>query len=95
MAITTLNLEQSEYVFDAADMAGIDTDEDLVRDYSGRFMFGETCFGIIGDQQSYGQFMIELAAGDADLARELSNAVKTDSMALSTIYYFPGYRMAD
>lgn len=93
--MTTLTLEQSQYVFDAADMAGIDTDEDLMRDYSGRFMFGDTCFGVIGDQQSYGQFMIELAAGDPELAKELANAVKTDSMALSTIYYFPGYRMAE
>jgi len=93
--MTTLDLAQSEVVFDAADMAGLDTDEDLRRDYSGRFMFGEECFGIVGDAGSYGEFMANVAMEDADLAKALAGAVRTDSMGLSTIYYFPGYRMAD
>lgn len=99
--ITTLDLRDSEAVVMAADTAGIDLDSDLRRDYSGRFMYGDECFGIVGGPGEFAEFIALIASDEADgcategLAKRLADAVKTDSMGLSTIYYFPGYLLAD
>lgn len=94
MEATVLDHSQSEAVVMAADMAGIDIDGDLRREYSGRGMYGDTCFGIVCGGREYGTFVAELAGDDPELARELADAVKTDDMGLSTIYYWPGYQLA-
>lgn len=60
-------------------------------DYSGRSMFGKTCFGIDFDHGSdVAEFFINLAEADADLARMLRSRMRQDSMGLGLIVYFPG-----
>lgn len=95
MEAVMLDDAQSEAVVMAADMAGIDIDEDLRRDYSGRGMYGDECVGIVCGDREYGTFLTELADDDPELARELADSVKTDSMATRTIYYWPQYRLAE
>jgi hypothetical protein len=76
----------------------------LREDYSGRWMYGETCFGIVtGNPQVITLLFIELAAnavetnqgdfGAADWVRELAFSMKTDNMAMDMIYYFPGWEL--
>lgn len=83
-----------EAVINALYDAGLGDDEDVLReDYSGRFMYGAECLGIVhaphgGD---IGKFYIYLAQYlDADVACELADAARTDSMGLDTITYWPG-----
>jgi NADH/NAD ratio-sensing transcriptional regulator Rex len=93
-----LNEQDSEAVVNAAISAGIDVDEGgLRRDYSGRFMFGQRCFGIVGSDSQWAEFVIALKEDEAQglaskgLAKKLADYLDTDSMGLSTIYYFPGF----
>lgn len=73
-------------------------------DYSGRFMYGETCFGIVTkDPSILSLIFIELAAQEAldhndetdptDWVRDLALSMKTDNMAMDMIYYFPGWEL--
>lgn len=97
MMTTALDARDTEAIFHAADAAGIDVDEDLRRDYSGRGMFGDRCFGIVGGPGQFASFMAGIAADEAEgnanegLAERLAENVVTDDMGLSTIYYFPAY----
>lgn len=68
--------------------AATGTDADVRTDYSGDFMFGKTCFGIVGDMNDYGLFLVRVAEEDGDLARGLANSVRTDGMGMSTIFYW-------
>ena len=92
----TLNALDTEAVVMAADMAGIDIDDDLRRDYSGRFMYGEKCFGLVAHPSAFARFMAEVAKDEAEgnatdgLCDRLAGALRTDDMGLSTIHYFPG-----
>lgn len=79
-------------LIDAAWDADIDMDSGLRWDYSGRGMYGRTCFGIIGRLENYAQFLLSLAAVDAEgaeIASALAERTATDNMAVDTIYYFP------
>lgn len=76
--------EKIEMVTDAA----VGADVDIRTDYSGDFMFGKECFGIVCDVKQYGLFLVRLAEEDSDLARELALSVRTDGMGLSTIFYW-------
>lgn len=68
------------------------TDVYIHHDYSGRNMFGEKCFGIVGKPNLLAELMIELTEdGEAKFAKSLLKASRIDSMGLSTIYYFPGF----
>lgn len=75
----------------------LDLDEDALReDYSGRSMYGRTCFGITLEQYSE---INEVALGVAlhevfdDTAWELARAARFDSMGLGRIVYFPGFEV--
>lgn len=68
--------------------AATSTDADVRTDYSGDFMFGKQCFGIVGDTHDYGAFLVNLAEEDSELARELANSVRTDGMGMSSIFYW-------
>lgn len=91
-------------ITDALYDAGL-TDDNLHDGYSGRFMYGAKCFGIVGSATDYTKFMIALATAlarddDADLMfgwdmNDLADAVRTDDMARDTIFYFPGYTIAE
>ncbi len=71
-----------------------------VRSYSGRGMNGRSCLGV--DAKSLGQFLSVLVEGTVhlenrevrDLAEEVSN-IKTDSMGMGMIIYFPGVEYED
>jgi hypothetical protein len=76
-----------------AQHAGVD---DLRFDYSGRFMFGKSCFGIVGGPGDLMRFATSVAGaaftGD-DEALDLNDFLResspsTDSMGRSTIYYW-------
>jgi hypothetical protein len=62
-------------------------------DYSGRYMYGKTCFGFVGDVRDLAAFFYQLACVDGDddvIFYDLHRALCTDSMGLNTIFYFPG-----
>lgn len=82
-------------ILDALSMAGIDED-DFRDDYSGRGMYGKTCFGIVGTASDFALF----CAAVGWCAREaLMNDwdwvgnVRSDSMGRSTIWYWPGVQV--
>ena len=83
-----LNSDELDSLQDACDDEGVD----LRTEYSGRGMYGKTCIGIVADglgalmrtvhtlsEDSRGEALAE-AMRDADPA--------TDSMGMSTIYYW-------
>lgn len=77
-------------------MRDADLDEDkLYENYSGRFMYGHKCFGIVGGIEDYGKFLIQLTKVDYDLAWDLAQSVRTDDMGCESIFYFVGYQLAD
>lgn len=43
------------------EQAAWDTDVDLREDYSGRGMYGDVCFGVVGDTEDLERFETELA----------------------------------
>ena len=75
------------------DDAGV---EDVRFDYSGRGMFGRTCFGFVGSVRDLATFFYRLGLvtdeveGDDGTGEELARALRMDDMGLQTIFYFPG-----
>ncbi len=75
--------------------------ESIIRaDYSGRYMYGAECFGLVlNSDGELVQVMLELAAAlqeegwDRYDVRALAGAMRSDSMGLSNIYYFPGWAL--
>jgi hypothetical protein len=62
-------------------------------DYSGRYMYGKTCFGFVGDVSDLAAFFYHLALvteDDDTIFYDLHRALRTDSMGMNTIFYFPG-----
>lgn len=66
----------------------------ILPNYSGRFMYGATCFGFVGNSSDYTRFVMRLPSqiGFED-AEELVDSLRTDNMALDMIYYFPGWTL--
>lgn len=83
------------HIENAAYEADLDTEEDIYWEYSGRYMYGEKCFGIVGSVSDFARFLVMLTYLDdgPDEAYELSQRVNTDSMGRSTIFYFPGVKV--
>jgi hypothetical protein len=71
-----------------------DLDESaLYEDYSGRAMYGASCFGLVCDAGGFAAFCAAFAKGnftDDDPDVDWLSKVRTDSMGLSTIWYWPG-----
>lgn len=87
-----------ENLLDAAFDAGLD--EDCIRwTYSGRYMYGKSCFGVVGNVLDYTMFLLLLSQQEDgagfDWAIELAQQVNTDNMAQETIFYFPGLEVLD
>lgn len=93
-------------IVEALDYADFEDPEDAARwDYSGRGMYGRSCFGIIGTMEDYSNFLLGLVGvfydqtEDIDQAQYLAglfgSTVRTDSMAYDTIYYFPSIKVLD
>lgn len=88
-------------VREALTAAGED-DTALRTDYSGRGMYGRTCFGFIGNATTLCKFFVAFVSEAAsysdddalieriEVADELAERVRTDDMGGDTIYYFPG-----
>jgi hypothetical protein len=87
----------------AAYEADLDLETNLTFTYSGRYMYGRQCFGVIGTLEDYGKFLLMLAEAEAnagnfyggELAWELAQGVSTDNMGFDTIYYFPSVKVTD
>lgn len=79
----------------AANDAGLYLPESIREDYSGRGMYGATCFGLVVDCTSQAvKFLIALARNlEAELADELADNWSQDNMGLSTIVYFPRFQL--
>jgi hypothetical protein len=55
----------------------------LHRHYSGRFMFGECCVGIVGNRD-------DCTTVAETIKRKTGKQYRSDNMGLDMIYYFPG-----
>lgn len=67
---------------------------DVREDYSGRGMFGRTCFGIVGDPGDLIRFVLRTQDVEEDTPwwktdRSWITHVRTDSMGHDMIYYWP------
>lgn len=66
-------------------------------DYSGRGMYGATCFGLVVSKSdvlvgyALGRFLEERGYD----AFEVLEAARTDSMGYDAVVYFPGYNLAE
>lgn len=90
---------------DACYAAGLEPEEIIRTDYSSRWMFGETCFGLdVGDLSQALTVLVLLAmhaADDADPYNsanvyqlpELASVGRWDNMGLGLIVYFPGWQV--
>lgn len=96
-------------VHDALERVGIDGDEVEIRpSYSGRGMYGDTCWGIVASRKVHARFLVALVGhftemldqdggqpGDGEeLVSRLAEAAEFDTMGTSSIMYFPGWRLA-
>lgn len=68
-------------------LLSIGLNEDALRDYSGYAMYGSTCLGIVCDVSDLLAFALQLAVLGADT--EWVPAARSDSMGLSTVWYWP------
>ena len=89
-----MNIEMNEaQILDVIDYAAID-EEQLRLDYSGRAMYGAKCVGIVGDMGDAMRFVLAVAqVVDREMAEFLTRDVRSDSMGLSNIYYWPGLQV--
>lgn len=92
---------------DALEQVGIH-DYDIRLDYSGRGMYGDSCFGIVTDDGSPATLGIAFflaAISSQPLNRidpldevedvvHLADSARTDSMGLGQVIYFPGWELA-
>jgi hypothetical protein len=88
------NLDYSIIADAIEDAIDEDASERLYTDYSGRGMYSDKCFGITGSQRDYGAFLLSLAETNGDLARDLNQVHRTDTLGSRTIFYFPGYQVS-
>jgi hypothetical protein len=74
--------------------AGLDPDETIRVDYSGRAMYGATCLGIVHrDVGELLAFAVALDHGGMEL--DWLTGARQDSMGLSIITYWPGVSLDD
>lgn len=59
----------------------------LSRDYSGRSMYGETCYGVEGDNEA--ELLITIGRELGDLL-DIVGFPKLDNMGMGIIAYWPG-----
>ncbi|MCL2000119.1 MAG: hypothetical protein FWG74_01675, partial [Planctomycetes bacterium] len=66
--------------------------------YSGRFMFGSECFGLVGAIIAIQAALLDFRDDHPDTGPAIKKLVKrhrTDQMGLDMIYYFPGVDIED
>ncbi len=79
--------------------AAEDNDFQIRENYSGRGMFGRECFGVVTDE-SVGKVIAAIIRNidDFDVVEEFARVLedlRTDSMGLSAIIYFPGWNLPE
>lgn len=82
----------------AIEDAGMEPDEALREEYSGRGMYGGKTWGITGNLTGFLAFLVEFAkaeGSDGESAQELAQRVASDSMGWDTIFYFPGVELVE
>lgn len=77
-----------------ADFDPADYDSIIRPAYSGRGMYGETCFGIVGSDHDLLRFAISLTTED-NQAHFWLPEVRSDQMGLNRIYYWPSVTLVD
>lgn len=89
----TISKELSNVIREVAE----DCDIQIHDDYSGRYMYGATCLGLSveGSASSlFAAFIRGLKNADNHImeeAAEMFDDMKTDTLGLGTIFYFPGW----
>lgn len=73
--------------------AGLDR-ESLYEGYSGRAMYGDKCFGIVGDDSDLIRFVQAASSRELEDPGDWLPNVRSDGMGLQTIYYWPGVTVA-
>ena len=71
--------------------------EDVHLTYSGRGMYGETCYGFSGDvARIIGDVLQDIADMPALIRQfgEMLSVSRRDNMGLGTVLYFPGWNIA-
>ena len=66
--------------------------------YSGRFMYGKTCFGLVGNFSSILKALFAFLADYPEHAKALAKTVKcmkSDSLGRQEIVYFPHVSIPD
>ena len=66
--------------------------------YSGRVMYGDTCFGIVCSSPAQAMLSIGQALGQEELDENLVEAfsdLRQDNMGLDTILYFPAISVSE
>jgi hypothetical protein len=92
-----------EFLTGILDDAGLDPEADARWDYSGRHMYGATCFGFVGRLHELASFFAQLGRAEVEsddhdeqsAAYNFSHALLTDNMGHDTIFYFPGVEVQD
>ncbi|MET9265300.1 hypothetical protein [Amycolatopsis sp. NPDC004079] len=69
--------------------------DDVVRDsYSGRAMYGETCFALYVDKIADAvKFLVRFGQEQPQDACRLADDMRCDQMGLGQVVYFPGWRL--
>ena len=88
--MTSITRDQMETVIDRTPALSYDS---VTNDYSGRGMYGKSCFGIDYDTaDDLAVFLMRLyeVLGE-DVAIDMAENIRLDNMGLGMIAYFPGY----
>jgi hypothetical protein len=83
---------------DALWAADVDMEKGLRKDYSGRGMYGEKCWGFVSDATTLAKVFLHLGVNagrgsggvNATMVAGLATRLESDSMGRSVIWYFPG-----
>lgn len=75
-------------------------EDDIHPEYSGRFMYGETCLAVAADSGiglsliAYELGVMDAEEGD-DVGRQLLRSARVDSLGRGLILYFPGWQLEE
>lgn len=82
-----------------------DTDDmRLTNQYSGRYMYGDLCFGITGNYEELDPTLFQAIRNSIneenneemmDLYQNLLTSKRIDNMGMQYIMYFPGWKLPD
>lgn len=87
-------LSKSKIIFAVMDFGSICAD-DFRFQYSGRFMYGQTCLGLVGNLNTLIEFIQWIVPEISELAESDMSNVRSDNMGLDMIYYWPDIHVTD